>query len=64
MSSAPPLGLVDRLVANAVLETTVDQAGTHYILNDKLSKCFSDFQSAKESNFILSHSLIYEVFLC
>ena len=25
MSSAAPLGLVDRLVVNAVLETTVDQ---------------------------------------
>ena len=42
MSSAPPLGLVDRLVANAVLETTVDQAHTA----DTFSKCSrNNFQS-------------------
>ena len=37
MSSAPPLGLVDRLVANAVLETTVDQER----ITDTFSKCSS-----------------------
>ena len=60
MSSAPPLGLVDRLVANAVLETTVDQAH----IPDKFFKYSScNFQSTKQFNFLPSHSLkrIYSV---